>query len=198
MSHRMKRGDGRQESDMASGEIETSGRTGWLRRPGEKALRRTAWIIWVGCVALSVVWLALHLANLSLLKASFGPIMFPGPYAALAVALGYGTVALLIITHRPEHAMGWLFLALALAGGLSLVTQGYALFSFLRPVSEPLPGTTLAAWATQWLQLLIPFLDLWSTRRPSIGSCSPLFLRTRSDSMSARAHSPSSMVCAGA
>jgi hypothetical protein len=170
----MKRGDGRQESDMASGEIETSGRTGWLRRPGEKALRRTAWIIWVVCVALSVVWLALHLANLSLLKASFGPIMFPGPYAALAVALGYGTVALLIITHRPEHAMGWLFLALALAGGLSLVTQGYALFSFLRPVSEPLPGTTLAAWATQWLQLLIypagialPYLLFPDGRLPS-------------------------------
>ncbi len=159
---------------MAPGEIETSGRTGWLQRPGEKALRRTAWIIWAVCVALSVVWLALHLANLSLLKASFGPIMFPGPYAALAVALGYGTVALLIITHRPDHAVGWLFLALALAGGLSLVTQGYALFTFLRPASEPLPGTTLAAWATQWLQLLIypagialPYLLFPDGRLPS-------------------------------
>jgi hypothetical protein len=140
---------------MAAGEFEASGKTGWLQRPGERALRRIAWIIWVACVALSAVWLVLYLANLPWLNAFSGPITFPGSYAALAVALGYGTVALLIITHRPDHAMGWLFLALALVAALALVTQEYALFSFFRSVSELLPGTTLTAWVTLWLQLLV-------------------------------------------
>ena len=58
-------------------------------------------------------------------------------------------VGALIVAHRPDNAVGWIFSSIGLLSAAGGFAQEYAAYSFVtRPGSLPLP--TLAAWLTTW------------------------------------------------
>ena len=71
----------------------------------------------------------------------------------LAVALlVYPTVGVLIASRRPENAIGWLFCAVGIPLGLSTFAYAYATYALVTK-SGSLPGGTVAAWLTNWVEL---------------------------------------------
>jgi hypothetical protein len=77
--------------------------------------------------------------------------------AVLAVALlVYPTVGLLIASRRPENAIGWLFCGVGIPLALSTFSYAYATYALVTAPGS-LPGGTVAAWLTTWLQLPVLF-----------------------------------------
>jgi hypothetical protein len=137
-------------------------------RPRDRRARMAAWILWAACQLVAAAGFALLLANL----ADLGRIDLPGPLAALAVAVSYGTLGLLIIINRPRHGMGWLFLALAGPAALFFFAQQYALFDHFSASPGSLPAARWMAWLHLWLQpfpspIALPYLLFPNGRLPS-------------------------------
>jgi hypothetical protein len=111
---------------------------------------RVAWSLW---------GLALGFAAVGLF---FGILSFPAPLPegrepllASIVVLDvllvlYGTLGALIVSRRPRNSIGWIFCFMAVSLGVLSAASGYADYA-LYVSRDPLPGTALAAWVTNWL-----------------------------------------------
>ncbi len=67
----------------------------------------------------------------------------------------FGLVGLVVAHHQPQNPVGWLFLGLAMVNGAFEVTYGYAHYSL---AVSPLPGTSWAAWFSDWSSPVSPAL----------------------------------------
>jgi hypothetical protein len=123
--------------------------------------KRSTWIAWL-MLAVFVVSLAvavlLAVANRNLQRD-------PGFYLALIVAFtAFMAIGALIVAHRPENRVGWIFAAVGLLAALGTLATEYAQYAYLtRPGS--LPGGSVAAWyEEQWwypmLLLILVFIPL--------------------------------------
>ncbi len=82
----------------------------------------------------------------------------------LLLVLGLALMGALIVTRRPDHPIGWLFAASALAIAVPDVAGGYAALSVER-YDRSLPATAFAAWLGSWpsvlmLTMLLVFVPL--------------------------------------
>jgi hypothetical protein len=119
----------------------------------EQRGKTAAWILWVVSLLLAASGLALLLQNLP--RLSFTRVQLPGPFSGVVLGLGYATLGLVIVRHRPRHIIGWLFLLMALPAALALFAEQYALFSVFARSGGPLPGMALMAWLSGWLGYLM-------------------------------------------
>ena len=100
-----------------------------------------------------VVWsmLAIFVAGYAgtiLLSVANGNLQPDGAPLLLAFA-AFMIVGLVIITHRPGNAIGWIFSAVGLLSATGWLAMEYAEYAYLtRPGS--LPGAALAAWYAAW------------------------------------------------
>jgi hypothetical protein len=123
------------------------------------SIRSAAWIAWslcVLCVALATASQILALLN----GRTLGEIFIT--FAILTVS--FSVVGALIISHRPENSIGWIFLAVGFFYGLLSAGDEYAIYALLtNPGALPLGAE--ASWLGQWiwapgLGLILVFLPL--------------------------------------
>src|SRR5918998_589893 len=64
--------------------------------------------------------------------------------------VSFSTVGAVIAARRPDNAVGWSFLAIALALGVTFAAQPYADYTI---VADPgsLPGGAIAVWLSLWI-----------------------------------------------
>jgi hypothetical protein len=123
------------------------------------SIRSAAWIAWslcVLCVALATASQILALLN----GRTLGEIFFT--FAILTVT--FSVVGALIISHRPENPIGWIFLTVGFCYGLLSAGDEYAIFALLTNPGS-LPWGAEASWLGQWiwapgLGLILVFLPL--------------------------------------
>ncbi len=71
----------------------------------------------------------------------------------LLFAVGFGTLGALLVSRLPRQPLGWLFLLVAVDGGVTLFVHEYAQYALVtRPGS--LPGGVAAAWLSGWVWTL--------------------------------------------
>src|SRR5215204_3405404 len=126
-----------------------------------------AWIAWslcLLCVVLAVASLILALLNGRTLGEIF--LAWDGPSLAVLPTwtVSFSVVGALIASHRPENAIGWIFLAEGFCYGLLSAGDQYAIYALLtNPGALPLGAE--ASWLGQWiwapgLGLILVFLPL--------------------------------------
>jgi hypothetical protein len=123
------------------------------------SIRSAAWIAWslcVLCVALATASQILALLN----GRTLGEIFIT--FAILTVS--FSVVGALIISHRPENSIGWIFLAVGFCYGLLSAADEYAIYALLTNPGA-LPWGAEASWLGQWiwapgLGLILVFLPL--------------------------------------
>jgi hypothetical protein len=110
-----------------------------------RRLARVAWAVAVLLTFATIVLLVLSGHDVEGETVAFDVV--------LAVALlVYPTVGLVIVARRPDNAIGWLFCAVGIPLGLSTCAYAYASYALVTR-SGTLPGGTVAAWLTTWVQL---------------------------------------------
>jgi hypothetical protein len=131
---------------------------------GGMSRRTAAWLAWslcLLCVVLAVASLILARLNGGTLGEIF---IFPGIVTFTILTVPFSVVGALITSHRPENAIGWIFLAEGFCYGLLSAGDQYAIYALLtNPGSLPLGAE--ASWLGQWiwapgLGLILVFLPL--------------------------------------
>jgi signal transduction histidine kinase len=69
----------------------------------------------------------------------------------VCVGLGFSIVGAVIASRRPENAVGWIMIGIALCA----VTQGLSLEYALLAIAHGVPGAVWAAWLQSWVSSLI-------------------------------------------
>jgi len=78
---------------------------------------------------------------------------------SLLVAFGaFMVVGAVIVAHRPDNAIGWIFSAIGLLSALGVIAVEYAAYAYLTGPGSPLPGAAWAVWYQE--QWLLPMLVL--------------------------------------
>jgi len=118
--------------------------------------KRWSWVAWsmLAVFAVSVVvGLPLAVANGTFQQDAGNQILLFLGFSAFMV------VGALVVAHRPNNAIGWLFSASALLAVTGQLAGQYAIYGYAtRPGS--LPGATLALWYGSWPWVLILALTL--------------------------------------
>jgi hypothetical protein len=127
---------------------------------------RVAWALLAGWTAAAATLVALSVAN-----GTFGPGTLSDTLPLLLAFAAFMVVGALIVAHRPENAIGWVFSAIALLATTGALGEEYAIYATTtRPGSLPAP--LLAAWWGSWtwyptLALTLAFTPLlFPTGRP--------------------------------
>jgi signal transduction histidine kinase len=132
-----------------------------------KLAARLAWSLWGLYVTLAAAGVTFTLLRdtpgFNQRPADTVDVLFRGSVEA-AIFLAMSTVGALIASRRGGNAVGWLFIAIALGGGLTAASYGYARWAILGR-AHPLPGSDWAAWLADWawitfFSLVLTFLPL--------------------------------------
>ena len=109
--------------------------------------RGLAWVLWAATASLVAGSLVLGLANLP--EVPFFDVPFQ------IISLTFATLGALISSRRPGNAMGWIFLATGILGGVQNFFGQYASVALAQP-GPALPGGALAAWLAMLAQNSFP------------------------------------------
>jgi hypothetical protein len=128
--------------------------------------RVAAWLAWslcALCVALAAASPILGLLNGRTLGEMFTAWSGPSIVALATLIVLFSFVGALIVSHRPENPIGWIFLAVGFFYGL-LAADQYAIYALLTNPGS-LPWGAEASWLGQWiwapgLGLILVFLPL--------------------------------------
>ncbi|HJQ28786.1 MAG TPA: hypothetical protein VJ827_05570 [Rubrobacter sp.] len=125
-----------------------------------KIVARLAWSLCLLCVGLVLCAPLLWALN----GRSLVGFIREGDGAIVVLVISFSVVGALIVSHRPENTIGWIFCAAALFQALSEVGLEYATYALVtRPGSLPL-GAGMS-WLAEWiwapgLGLILVFLPL--------------------------------------
>jgi hypothetical protein len=119
-----------------------------------------AWSLCLLCVGLAVGALLLWLLN----GRSLIGFVREGDAAVTVLVVSFSVVGALIVSHRPENTIGWVFCAAALCQGLSEFGLEYATYALITR-SGSLPLAAEMSWLAEWiwapgLGLILVFLPI--------------------------------------
>ena len=119
-----------------------------------------AWSLCLLCVGLAVGALLLWLLN----SRSLIGFVREGDAAVAVLVVSFSVVGALIVSHRPENTIGWVFCAAALCQGLSEFGLEYATYALITR-SGLLPLAAEMSWLAEWiwapgLGLILVFLPI--------------------------------------
>ena len=106
-----------------------------------------AWVFPVTCVALLVAFAGL------VAPGPTPPSLNPENLSGIPMSIGFSVVGALVVSRQPRHRLGWLFLAIGLACGLTLFLFGYA-YVGLETKPGSLPGALAVGWVSSWIWAL--------------------------------------------
>lgn len=119
-----------------------------------------AWIVFAATMVFAFLGLMIYFMTWKVdVGVRWGPRYFP-----VGFALGFGTMALLILTRQPNNRIGWLFGWGGLLSGVQLFIENYAVAALLVG-NNLLPLGEFDAWISSWIWIpgaipLILFLPL--------------------------------------
>jgi hypothetical protein len=125
-----------------------------------KVVAWLAWALCLVCVGLAMGALLLWLLN----GRALIEFVREGDGAVATLVVSFSVVGALIVSHRPENTIGWIFCAAALFQGLSEFGLEYATYALItRPGSLPLAAEM--SWLAEWiwapgLGLILVFLPI--------------------------------------
>jgi len=102
---------------------------------------------------LSFVLTALSLLLLALNLESPGVHIFTYWAEDTVAALAFSTIGAIIVSHRPEHPIGWLFCVMGLLASIDHFCGEYAIYALLA-YPGPLPAGSAGAWVRSWVWAL--------------------------------------------
>jgi hypothetical protein len=107
--------------------------------------RATTWRTWLAwCLAASAVaFTVVHLALWTMARSVPGAVDARG---RAGVSIVFAVVGALIITRRPQNAVGWLLCGIGFSFSLHGALDAYALYEVSSRSAANLPGATAAAW----------------------------------------------------
>jgi hypothetical protein len=111
--------------------------------------RAAALVAWSVC-GLSFVLTALSLLLLALTLESPDVHIFTYWAEDTAVTLAFSTIGAVIVSHRPEHPIGWLFCMMGLLAGIDHFCGEYAIYALLAHPGA-LPAGEAGAWVRTWV-----------------------------------------------
>jgi hypothetical protein len=111
-----------------------------------RAASRVAWSL----AALTVLFTVVHVTLWTLAQPIPGAVDTRGE-AGLPIA--FAVVGALIVTHRPDNRIGWLFCA-GVVFALVPALDAYALYALAANPSAGLPAATAVAWLVSWIWLV--------------------------------------------
>lgn len=114
----------------------------------QQAARRLSWSI--ALFSIGVVLTGLILSILAL-TASRHQAMFSHQFFTPLLTIAYCVVGSLVASRQPRNPIGWMFCATGLFSALNMLSSGYALYSELARMNDPLPGAMFARWLTVWI-----------------------------------------------
>ena len=111
----------------------------------ERAASRLAWSLaaLAMLIVAGTVWL-------TILNRSLFERLSDLPLIELIVPTGFALVGAVVASRRPENPIGWLFLVIALLGGIPGIALGYA-FRDLHTGPGIFPATPWMAWLENWV-----------------------------------------------
>lgn len=110
--------------------------------------RNVARALWAVTVSLVVAALVLGLASRVPLYENW--------VTATIITPTFATLGALVVSRRPENAIGWIFLAVSVAFGVQFFSGQYATVA-LAPNGPTLPGGEIAAWLSGLTQAMAVF-----------------------------------------
>ena len=110
--------------------------------------RAIAWIAWsVWAITLGLLAAALLIGMTNRPEAP----LYDYWLESTLITPTFATLGVLIVSRRPGNAIGWIFLALSVAGSLQMLCGQYATVALISG-SEQLPGGAFAAWLSTLMQ----------------------------------------------
>src|SRR5438034_11513711 len=108
-----------------------------------RAASRLAW----GWAALTLA-IVMCTAVLAVLNRSAIHVVDDANPIEIILPIGFALVGALVASRRPENAIGWIFLGLALVAAVPGIADQYVRRGLLIPRS--LPGLAWSVWVSQW------------------------------------------------
>ena len=156
----------RVEAPEPSSAVPTTGRS-----MIEVTAAATAWAVWVVAMAVAVVGAAYGSASLGTERRLLEQT-FVSPFAGVVITASYGSVGLLLRLQRPQVVIGWLFLGIGVAAGLSNLSWNYVWLGAASGSGIGPLGALDVAWLANtlftplWIALLLWLLLLFPTGHP--------------------------------
>ena len=117
------------------------------RGTGGVGTRGVAWLArWLWALTIALVGGALFLVVVSRSEAPLYDY-----WISSLISPTFATLGLLIVSRRQENVIGWIFLALSVAGGLQMFSGQYATLALFSGDAR-LPGGAVAAWLSNLMQ----------------------------------------------
>jgi hypothetical protein len=117
-------------------------------RPARTKGRAAAWVAW-SLAALTLLFTVAHVTLWTLAQPIPEAVDSRGE-AGLPIA--FAVVGALIVTHRPDNRIGWLFCA-GVVFALFPALDAYALYALAANPAASLPAATAVAWVVSWIWL---------------------------------------------
>jgi hypothetical protein len=114
--------------------------------------RAAASVAWSVC-GLSFVLTTLSLLLLALSLESPGAYIFTYWAEDTVLTLAFSTIGAIIVSHRPEHPIGWLFCVIGFLASIDHFCGEYAIYALLAH-SGALPAGEAGAWVRSWVWAL--------------------------------------------
>ena len=121
--------------------------------------RAAALVAWSVC-GLSFVLTTLSLLLLTLNLKSPGVPIFTYWAEATVLTLAFSTIGAFIVSHCPEHPIGWLFCVIGLLAGIDHFCGEYAIYALLAHPGA-LPAGEAGAWVRSWVWVLFIGLGMF-------------------------------------
>jgi two-component system, NarL family, sensor kinase len=114
----------------------------------QQTARRLSWSITFFSIVVVLTGLSLSIFALT---ASGNQATFSHQFFTPLLTITYCVVGALVASRHPRNPIGWMFCATGVFSALNMVSSGYALYSELTRINDPLPGAMFARWLTSWI-----------------------------------------------
>lgn len=114
----------------------------------QSTARRISWMITFFSIVLVLIGLILSILALT---ANGNRVTFSHQFFTPLLTVTYCVIGSLVASRHPRNPIGWMFLATGFLSALNMLSAGYALYSELAHINDPLPGATFARWLTFWI-----------------------------------------------
>jgi two-component system NarL family sensor kinase len=114
----------------------------------QQIARRLSWSITFFSTVVVLTGLILSILALTV---SGNQATFSHQFFTPLLTITYSVVGALVASRHPLNPIGWMFCATGFFSAINMLSAGYAMYSELARMNDPLPGGMFARWLTIWI-----------------------------------------------